>query len=292
MIANKTMLACVLLVVTGSMASAAPLTAPLTFVGITPCRIIDTRASQGFTGQFGPPSLVANASRTFQITGTTTGTPTQCGIPDSAVAISVNFTVTGFAGAGDIRVYPAGGTMPLASILNYQLENIANATTVPLGPSGGGHNGIAVQADATATDFIADVNGYYVPSGTLASGQTITGDWSISGFPATAAGNYLWTAVSFPVKLATAPVAPTANFIPAPGTASTASCPGTVSNPQAAAGQVCVYARTCGNADISCLFSTGGAGCGAADAYGFGVYMTSIAAGQAYCYGTWAVTAP
>jgi hypothetical protein len=272
--------------------SAGALTAPLTFVGITPCRIVDTRAGQGFSGAFGPPSLVANASRTFQITGTTTGTPTQCGIPDAAVAISVNFTVTGFASAGDIRVYPAGGTLPLASILNYQLETIANATTVPLGPSGSGHNGIAVQADVAATDFIADVNGYYLPSGRLASGQTMTGVWSIAGFPATTAGEYLWTAVSFPLRLASAPAAPVTNFIAAPGTASTTSCPGTVGNPLAAPGQLCVYARTCGNANISCLFATGGTGCNAADTTGFGIYMLSAGAAQSYCYGTWAVTAP
>jgi hypothetical protein len=49
------------------------------------------------------------------------------------------------------------------SIINYQLENIANATVVPLGPSGGGHNGITIHDDAAATDFIADVNGYLVP---------------------------------------------------------------------------------------------------------------------------------
>jgi hypothetical protein len=89
--------------------------------------------------------------------------PAQCGVPDTAVAISVNFTVTGFTGAGDLRVFPAGAPVPVASIINYQLENVANATTVPLGPSGGGHNGIAVQCDGTGTDFLADVNGYYVP---------------------------------------------------------------------------------------------------------------------------------
>src|SRR5712692_11928742 len=143
-------------------ASATDLTGQLTFIGIVPCRILDTRGF-GWTGQAGPPSLVANTTRTFQITGTVPGVPAQCGIPTAATAISVNFTATNFAGAGDIRAFPAGGTVPLASILNYHLENIANATTVPLGPSGGGENGITVQADGAGTDFLADVNGYYVP---------------------------------------------------------------------------------------------------------------------------------
>ena len=95
-----------------SIATAADLTKGLAFVAITPCRIIDTRNGQGFSGGFGPPALTAGAARTFQITGTTSGTPTQCGIPDTAEAISANFTVTQFAGAGDLRAFPAGGAVP------------------------------------------------------------------------------------------------------------------------------------------------------------------------------------
>ena len=32
-------------------------TTPLVFIGITPCRVVDTRASQGFPMPFGVPSL-------------------------------------------------------------------------------------------------------------------------------------------------------------------------------------------------------------------------------------------
>src|SRR5262249_56932021 len=39
----------------------------LVFVGMTPCRVVDTRNGSGFTGAFGPPSLVAGASRSFPI---------------------------------------------------------------------------------------------------------------------------------------------------------------------------------------------------------------------------------
>lgn len=149
--------------VTGSTAPAADVTGALTFVGITPCRIVDTRGAGGtFTGQAGPPALVADANRTFQITGTVPGVPSQCGIPTNAAAISVNFTVAGFTGAGDVRVFPAGGALPNASIVNYSLENIANATSVPLGPVGS-EKGITVRADVSSTQLIVDVNGYYVP---------------------------------------------------------------------------------------------------------------------------------
>ena len=32
---------------------------PMTFIALTPCRVMDTRTGQGFTGAFGPPSLAA-----------------------------------------------------------------------------------------------------------------------------------------------------------------------------------------------------------------------------------------
>src|SRR2546422_3521351 len=148
------------LMTVATMASSTDVTGASAFVGITPCRIVDTRASQGFSGPFRPPTLVANADRTFQITGTTTGTVTQCGIPETVVAISVNFTVTGFGGPGDLRVFPAGSVAPLTGVLNYSLENIANATPVPLGPSGSGHKGITVHADNFGTNLTVDGYGF------------------------------------------------------------------------------------------------------------------------------------
>ena len=159
---HKAVIAVSSLLVCSSSASATDVTAGLTFIGIAPCRVADTRGTGGFTGQAGLPALVANTTRTFQLTGTVPGVPAQCGIPTFAKAVSVNFTVTGFSAAGDLRVFPAGGAVPATSIINFGLENIANATTVPLGPSGGGENGITIQDDQSSTHVIIDVNGYYV----------------------------------------------------------------------------------------------------------------------------------
>ncbi len=123
---------------------------PLPFVAVTPCRLADTRGN-GFTGQFGPPSLVANATRSFTVTG-------QCGIPAVAAGVSFNFTALNVSAPGDLRVFPAGGSVPLVSTLNYNANtpDIANAAVVELG--GGA---ITVQADAVSIDLIIDVNGYY-----------------------------------------------------------------------------------------------------------------------------------
>jgi hypothetical protein len=135
---------------TGGVHTMTDVTNPLPFIGVTPCRVADTRGN-GFAGSYGPPSLVANAMRSFTITG-------QCGIPASAAAVSFNFGALNVGGAGDLRIFPAGGSVPPVSTLNYNAStpNIANAAVVPLGTGG-----ITVQADAVTIDLIIDVNGYY-----------------------------------------------------------------------------------------------------------------------------------
>ncbi len=134
-----------------------PALPPLPFIALNPCRVADTRGN-GFTGAFGPPALLANATRGFTIAG-------QCGIPTSAAAVSFNLAALNVSSAGDLRVFPTGGGVPTVSTLNYNgnTPNIANAAVVPLGTAGA----ITVQADATSIDLIIDVNGYYDGSGTL-----------------------------------------------------------------------------------------------------------------------------
>src|SRR5207244_10482498 len=113
-------------------------------------RMADTRGN-GFTGPYGPPSLVANATRDFTITD-------QCGIPVSAAAVSSNLAALNVGGAGDLRVFPAGGGVPLVSTLNYNANtpNIANAAAVPLGTAGP----LTVQADARRIGLVVDVPGH------------------------------------------------------------------------------------------------------------------------------------
>jgi Chaperone of endosialidase len=147
---------------------------PLPFIGLTPCRIADTRGN-GFTGPYGPPSLSQGSPRNFPLSG-------QCGIPSSASAVSLNITVTNTQGPGFIKIYPQGGTQPTVSTLNYVAgETVANAAVVPLGTAGG----ITVVAGVSGTDLIIDTNGYYAGAGTgsyntflglFAGNSTMTGD--------------------------------------------------------------------------------------------------------------------
>jgi len=67
-------------------------------------------------------------------------------------------TVTNTQGPGFILIYPAGGSQPTVSTLNYVAgQTIANAAVVPLGAGGA----ITVIAGVSGTDLILDTNGYY-----------------------------------------------------------------------------------------------------------------------------------
>ena len=120
------------------------------FNTLTPCRVADTRNP---AGPYGGPALSAGANRTFVIGG-------QCGIPSNAGAVAFNFTVTQPTGLGDVRIFPAGGTLPLVSTLNWSPgQTRANNAVISLGASGD----ITVHVDQASgtVHFIIDVNGYF-----------------------------------------------------------------------------------------------------------------------------------
>jgi hypothetical protein len=153
---------------TGEVHKQAVPTSPLPFIGITPCRIADTRGN-GFAGAYGPPALAGGAPRNFPLAG-------QCGIPASAEAVSLNVTVTNTLGPGFILIHPQGGAQPVVSTLNYVAgATVANAAVVPLGPGGS----ITVIAGVSGSDLILDTNGYYGGAvqtriiGTCPSGSSI-----------------------------------------------------------------------------------------------------------------------
>jgi hypothetical protein len=120
------------------------------FIAVDPCRVADTRNANG---SYGGPKLVGGTSRTFNIpAGPCTG------IPTSAAAYSLNFTVLNGEGAsGFLTAYPTGSTRPTVSTLNYGLGNlVANAALVPAGTSAS----IDVYVNYNA-DLIIDINGYF-----------------------------------------------------------------------------------------------------------------------------------
>jgi hypothetical protein len=120
------------------------------FVGVTPCRIVDTRAP---AGTFGGPALAAGAPRDFPLLSGPCA-----GLPPSVQAYSLNITVTNTLGPGFIQLYPKGASAPLVSTMNYVAgQTLANAAIVPAGIG----SAITAVAGVSGTDLIIDIDGYF-----------------------------------------------------------------------------------------------------------------------------------
>jgi hypothetical protein len=80
----------------------------------------------------------------------------------------INLVAVGPAGAGDLRITPFGTPIPVASIINYSSGlNLANGPAITLcDPAGTTCTfDITIQADVSATNLVADVQGFFaVPS--------------------------------------------------------------------------------------------------------------------------------
>jgi len=128
-----------------------PPPAPLQFVPVTPCRIVDTRES---AGPFGGPLLPAQSTRQVSLPSSA------CGVPATAAAYSLNVTAIPTNGTLDfLTVWPAGQAQPNVSTLNSPDGSIlANAAIVRAGA--GGAVNVFVTNDS---HFILDINGYFVP---------------------------------------------------------------------------------------------------------------------------------
>jgi hypothetical protein len=139
----------------------------LVFVGMTPCRLIDTRNTSGFPSPFGPPMPSAGGSgRSFPLQQST-----RCTIPSTARAYSLNVTVVPPGPLGFLTIWPTGVTMPVVSTLNDMFGAIiANAAVVPAGTPNGS---ISIYV-SSPTDVVVDINGYYVTPTT--NGGIITSD--------------------------------------------------------------------------------------------------------------------
>ncbi|MFN0172489.1 MAG: SBBP repeat-containing protein [Bryobacteraceae bacterium] len=124
-----------------------------TFYPVPPCRVADTRASSGFGGEFGPPSLEGNSTRNLTI-------PLgRCGIPSNAKAYSTNITAVPRGVLSFLTAWPAGQSRPLVSTLNsFEGRVVANAAIVPAGALGA----ITLYVSNPA-DVIVDINGYFAP---------------------------------------------------------------------------------------------------------------------------------
>jgi uncharacterized repeat protein (TIGR03803 family) len=126
---------------------------PLQFVGLFPCRVVDTRNPDG---QLGGPAIQGGATgRSFPIP------QGGCNVPSSAFAYSLNVTVVPHGPLGYLTVWPTGKAQPFVSTMNSPDGRVkANAAIVSAGPGGA----VSVYATDT-TDVILDIDGYFAPPG-------------------------------------------------------------------------------------------------------------------------------
>lgn len=133
------------------------------YAPLTPARVLDTRVGTG-----APKSRPgANSTTTIQVTGAG-------GVPATGVA-AVVLTVTAVvpSSVGNLRVYPAGGSVPLISNVNYTKgATVANAVVVPVSSSGQ----VSIFTVASA-DLVADVSGYFLgaPGAANSTAGSLTG---------------------------------------------------------------------------------------------------------------------
>jgi hypothetical protein len=129
-----------------------PDTTGATFFPVTPFRVLDSRNDTGVTaGKF-----AANAPRTFAVRGGA--------VPNTAIAVTGNITVTGQSSMGYLYIGPDAVSLPTSSSLNFPIgDNRANGVTVQLATDGTLSVTYVGLPGTQTTDVVFDVTGYFSP---------------------------------------------------------------------------------------------------------------------------------
>ena len=135
-------------------------TVPGTYTTLAPTRLLDTRTGLG--AQQGPVESWTRIA--VRVLG-------RGGVPATGVgSVVVSLTATQPAGAGSVRVWPDGDSMPNTSNLNYLPgTTVANTAVVPVGVDGD----IAVLNAGSPVQLIADVTGYYTSGASTVPGAFV-----------------------------------------------------------------------------------------------------------------------
>jgi DNA-binding beta-propeller fold protein YncE len=129
---------------------AGPNATPVQYVDVTPCRLVDTRPPNGS----GP--IPGGTSQSFVLPQLG-----NCGIPNNALAFSLNVTVLPQQRLGYLTIWPTGEDQPLVSTMNSPDGRIkANAAIVPAGYEGA----VSVYVSDT-TNVLLDIAGYFTQAG-------------------------------------------------------------------------------------------------------------------------------
>jgi hypothetical protein len=138
---------------------------PTTYVGITPCRVVDTRSGSDNVGARSTPLGTGETYSTAFV-----GAVGKCNIPLNAVAVVLNLAIVNPTGNSFLTVFPGGQSLPLAANLNYTAGQapVSNAATVQIGQDGK----LSFYNLSGNVDISVDVSGYFLPAGSKT--QTIS----------------------------------------------------------------------------------------------------------------------
>lgn len=119
------------------------------YVAITPQRILDTRTGTS------PAPVGPAGSIDLKVLGVG-------GVPDNAIAVTLNVTATEASSRSWLRVYPKGAAMPVTSTLNWNpYSDVANEINVLPGTDGK----ITIYNLTGTVHVVVDVVGYTLPAG-------------------------------------------------------------------------------------------------------------------------------
>lgn len=125
---------------------------PSGFYPITPCRVFDTRVSDGVTA--GSPILASGSTRLFAVVG-------KCGIPAEANAIAANITVINGSASGDLTIKAGNLTATVPPVIQVPISRSrANNAMIQLASNGDGNIAV-INSTAGTVHLILDVSGYF-----------------------------------------------------------------------------------------------------------------------------------
>ena len=118
---------------------------------LAPCRLFDTRDP---VGPRGGPALQAGALRDFPVRNI-------CGVPAGARAVSLNVTVVGPTGSGNVALAP--GCRPIAAnaVVNFSAGQVRANNTIVSIDALGFVTATALVSGNGSVHAVADVNGYF-----------------------------------------------------------------------------------------------------------------------------------
>ncbi len=188
-------------------AAAASAAERLSFIPVTPCRVVDTRqAPAGRLAAGEVRSFVALGNASFAVQG---GPAAGCGLPPqlpggrAVRAVVMSLVAVEAAGPGHLKMWAADSALPATSVLNYsgapQAGDVANQIIVAVRQDPAVNGDFKAQAAVSGVHIVADLVGYLAPLVRTVLVSPVPNDPIASG------AALLEAAASIPVATATDP---------------------------------------------------------------------------------------